>query len=92
MQLRPAQIKELEAAYEAKAAKDSTPPTPERKVLHCSSGKITTRTTPQPSPHDELRVSCLRARARVCVCVCVVCAWVCVVGCVVCARVLCDGA
>jgi hypothetical protein len=44
MQLRPAQIKELEAAYEAKATKDSTPPTPERKVLNSSSGRISTRT------------------------------------------------
>jgi hypothetical protein len=66
MQLRPAQIKELEAAYEAKATKDPTPPTPERKVLHCSGGKITTRTTPQPlSTRRVARVSCL----RVCVCV-----------------------
>jgi hypothetical protein len=83
MQLRPAQIKELEAAYEAKAAKDPTPPTPERKVLHCSSGKITTRTP--TNPHDELRV------CRVCVYVCVLCVLcvcvVCVCACCVCVRV-----
>ena len=68
MQLRPAQIKELEAAYEAKAAKDPTPPTPERKVLHCSSGKITTRTTPHTPLHTCVVFVCV-----VCVCVVSVC-------------------
>lgn len=44
MQLRPAQVKELEAAFEARASKEPSPPTPERKLLSNSGSKILTST------------------------------------------------